>query len=81
MLTLTTVAKDLRMSKQARTVLLHMRNHEHISPMEALMVYSISRLAACVYEIRKAGYKVHSQFVRDDAGHKYTKYSLVKVLH
>lgn len=75
------IATDLRLSPQARTVLSHMRNHDYISPMKALGVYGISRLAACIYEIRKAGYDVKSFITHDESGHKFTKYSLVKAVH
>jgi hypothetical protein len=73
------IATDLRLSPQAKTVLRHIRKHDHISNMQAQVVYGISRLAACVYEIRNAGYDVKSTYAKDDQGHKYTKYSLVTV--
>lgn len=75
------IAKDLTLKPQAKTILTHLRNHDHISPMKALGVYGISRLAACIYEIRQAGYEVAAEFKRDDQGHKYTKYSLAKACH
>jgi hypothetical protein len=75
------IANDLKLKPQAKTVLVHLRNHDHISPMKALGVYGISRLAACIFEIRKAGYRVSAEFKRDDQGHKYTKYSLAKAAH
>lgn len=78
-LNIPSVASDLRLSPQARTVLLHMKRRGHISNMQALTVYGISRLAACVYEIRQAGYDVNSEHKRDDAGHKYTNYSLATI--
>ena len=70
------VANDLRLTPQAKTVLLHLRRKGHVSPAEALIVYGISRLAACIYEIRKAGYTVDSELRRDAQGHKYTNYKL-----
>lgn len=71
------VARDLSLTPQAKTILRHLKHHDHISNMKALMVYGISRLAACVYEIRKAGYNVTAETKRDEGGHKYTKYRLV----
>lgn len=70
------IAIDLGLKPQAKTVLRHLRKHDHISNMKALMVYGISRLAACIYEIRKAGYNVTAETKRDESGHKYTKYRL-----
>lgn len=73
------ISKDLRISQQARTVLHHLEFSEKksISPMTALNVYGISRLAPCIYEIRHfAGRAVYTKQKRDEAGHKYTRYSL-----
>lgn len=77
--TTVSVANDLRLTPQAKTVLAHLRRpNGHISPAEALIVYGISRLAACIYEIRQAGYTVMSEMRRDAQGHKYTNYKLDK---
>jgi hypothetical protein len=72
------VAADLRLTPQAKTILRHLKQHDHISNMKALAVYGVSRLAACIYEIRKAGYEVTAETKRDDVGHKYTKYRLAE---
>lgn len=72
------IADDLRLTPQAKTVLSHLKKAGPISPAKALVVYGISRLAACIYEIRGVGYTVNSMFRRDEGGHKYTKYSLVQ---
>lgn len=72
-----TVASDLRLTPQARTVLAHLKKRPHITPAEALTVYGISRLASCIHEIRrKAGYGVVMTVCRDDVGHKYAKYAM-----
>lgn len=71
------IAALINLTPQAKTVLRHLKKRPSISPMEALNVYAIPRLAACIYEIRQAGYKVHSTFKRDEQGHKYTRYTLV----
>lgn len=72
-----TVATDLRLKPQAKTVLRHLRAKGHISPMEALVVYSISRLAACIHDLRKAGYDVSTVIKQDAQGHGYAQYALV----
>jgi hypothetical protein len=72
------IAKDLSLTPQSKTVLRHLERRGTISPMEALMGYSITRLAACIYEIRQAGYNITSTFKRDENGHKYTRYVLPK---
>lgn len=70
------IADDLRLTPQAKTVLSHLKRRKHISPTEALAVYSISRLASCIHEIRKVGYDVRKEMKQDDRGHRYAKYSL-----
>jgi hypothetical protein len=71
-----TVASDLKLTPQARTVLSHLKKRS-ISPMEAMITYGISRLASCIHEIRKrAGYDVETVVKHDEHGHKYARYSL-----
>lgn len=72
------IAKDLKLTPQAKTVLRHLNAGKAISPMNALMVYGISRLASCIHEIRKAGYVVTMIQKRDEQGHKYARYSFPK---
>lgn len=77
-MTMPTVADDLRITPQARKVLKHLKDGKSITPMEALVVHNISRLASCIEEIRnKAGYTVNTELRRDDAGHRYARYVLV----
>jgi hypothetical protein len=72
------VADDLRLTPQAKTVLRHLKTRGNVSPAEALIVYGISRLASCIHEIRrKANYNVNCEIRRDAQGHKYANYSLV----
>lgn len=70
------IAADLSLKPQAKTVLRHLRSVGHITPAQALIVYSISRLAACIYEIRKIGYPVKREMRQDAQGHHYARYSL-----
>jgi hypothetical protein len=71
------LAADLRLTPQARTVLAHLRRRPHITPMEALTVYGIPRLASCIHEIRnRAGYVVITENCKDDEGGRYGRYSL-----
>jgi hypothetical protein len=75
------IAKELRLTPQAKTVLRHLERRGTISPMEALVSYSISRLAACIYEIRhKAGHRVVCDIRRDEQGHKYARYTFCSAL-
>ena len=67
-------ATDLELTPQAKTVLLHLRKHGKITPMKALVVYGISRLASCIHEIREAGYGIDTIVKRDDQNHRYGEY-------
>lgn len=69
---------DLGLTPNAKRVLVHLKAGKTITPNEALVVYSIGRLASCIHEIRRAGYSVKTENRQDEQGHKYGRYSLVK---
>lgn len=73
------IASDLSLKPQSKTVLRHLNTIGHITPMQALTVYGISRLAATIYDIRKIGYRVDKEMREDASGHRYARYSLVTV--
>ena len=73
------IINDLSLKPQAKTILRHLRKHGHISPMQALVVYAIARLAPCIFDIRNVGYAVETQIMHDAQGHKYAKYTMAKV--
>lgn len=75
------LASDLKLTPQAKTVLRHLERGKGITPAEALVVYTISRLASCIHEIRKAGYNVMREMRNDEQGHKYAKYNLIKAVN
>lgn len=72
------VADDLTLPPQSKAILRHLKKHGHVSPAKALIVYGISRLADCIYRIRKIGYNVDVKLLKDDQGHKYAYYELKK---
>lgn len=78
-MTQVSVASDLSLKPQSKTVLRHLKKLGDITPAEALIVYGISRLAACVYDIRKIGYPVYKEMRQDAQGHKYARYTLAKL--
>ena len=67
--------RELRLKPQARKILLHLEKAS-ISPMEALIVHGIYRLAASVYELRREGFKVFTTMHQDESGKKYARYHL-----
>jgi hypothetical protein len=70
----TPLASVLQLKPQTRTVLAHLESGDSISPLEAWAVYGISRLAARIYDLRKAGYEIERELRRDKAGHPYARY-------
>jgi hypothetical protein len=73
------IADDLTLKPQAKTVLRHLKRTGHISPAEALIVYGISRLAASIYDLRNIGYGIAMEMRQDAQGHKYARYSMGKL--
>lgn len=68
------IAKDISLYPQTKTVLKHLEKRGTISPMEALMTYGIYRLSARINELRRVGYKIKTTIKQDAAGHRYARY-------
>lgn len=71
-----TLANDLRLPPQAKTILRHLETGKSISLMESIFVYNITRLSDCIMKIRRAGHDVHTDMRVDARGHEYGRYSL-----
>lgn len=71
------IADDLRLRPSDRTILAHLKAGKEITPMKALVVYGLSRLAAHVHRIRQVGYNVETVRMHDEGGHKYASYTLL----
>jgi len=71
------IAREIQLKPSAKTILQHMRKRGSISPMESLMTYGLSRLAAAVHDLRKAGINVSTEINEDERGHRYARYRLV----
>lgn len=70
------LVKQISLSPQQKTILGHLSRGQSISNMEALIVYNISRLSDVVLKLRRKGYEVETEVRVDQAGHKYSRYSL-----
>lgn len=68
--------KLLKLKPQTRKVLNHLTQRKSITPAEAVNVYNIWRLAACIYELRKVGIQIKSNYKKDACGHRYTRYEV-----
>lgn len=70
------LARDISLKPQTRTILAHLQRSGSISPMESWGVYGIMRLAAAIHDIRRAGYEVSTDIRKDAARHTYARYSM-----
>ena len=70
------LVRAISLSPQQKTILGHLTRGQSISNMEALIVYNISRLSDVVLKLRRKGFEVETEVRVDNAGHKYSRYSL-----
>jgi hypothetical protein len=68
--------RELSMKPQARRILRHLEKKKSITPLEALGVYGVYRLAAVIYDIKKAGFDITTTLHQDVNGKRYARYSL-----
>ena len=47
-----------KVKTQGNVVLEHLKKHGHITSMEAIMNYHITRLASVIFRLRKLGYDI-----------------------
>lgn len=72
------LAKEINCTPQARKVLAHLKKRGSITPMEAIITYGITRLAARIHELRGAGYEIATQMKRDEAQKPYAHYLITR---
>lgn len=70
------IAKLLKLKPQTRKILNHLSKHGSITPMEALTVYSIYRLSACIHDLRNTGISIVTKMKEDASGHRYARYEV-----
>lgn len=58
-------------------VLGHLKERSTITPMEALTVYGIFRLAPRIHELRRDGHKIQTILREDSVGKRYAQYKLL----
>ena len=59
-----------------QVILHHLFEHGSISPLEALVLHRIVRLAPRIQELRDQGYTIQSQWNFDPSGTRYCRYVL-----
>jgi Helix-turn-helix domain len=80
-LTRPSIARDLQLTPQAKKILGHLQEHGTITPLKAERVYGCRRLAARIFELKEAGYKVDRAIKFDEAGQSYGHYTLIKAVN
>ena len=66
-----------RRDTQQNKVLKHLLSRGTITPLEALGVYKISRLAARIEELRSKGVRIVSEMRADAEGSRYVCYRML----
>jgi biotin operon repressor len=61
---------------QKQEILVHLKKHGEITPLDALKEFGCFRLAARIHELRKAGYKIKSETEKTLFGKTITRYVL-----
>ena len=61
---------------QNQKILRHLRDGKAITPLEALGLFGVYRLAARIGELRNAGHNIETTYKYDDNGRNYASYSL-----
>lgn len=65
------------MAQSQKDVLLkHLLAGKTITPMKAMMVYGIGRLAARIRELREEGHNIVTALKEDERGHQYAEYRI-----
>ncbi|MBQ6127117.1 DNA-binding protein [Candidatus Saccharibacteria bacterium] len=65
------------MSKtQAGVILEHLLNHGSITSWEAVQQYRITRLSAVIYNLKKEGYPIQTDFESNEETH-WARYTLI----
>lgn len=71
------MGRELSIDAQNVMVLEHLRSAP-ITPIEALARYGCFRLAARVYDLRKAGHQIITTRVINEQGNSYAQYHLLR---
>lgn len=61
---------------QQEAVTKHLRLGNSITPLEAIGVFKVFRLASIIHRMRRDGYDVQTTMCEDARGGRYARYSL-----
>lgn len=67
-----------RLNSQNAMILNFLESGESLTPIEALEKFQCFRLAARMNDLRKKGYVIQTEILKDDNGKSYASYSIPK---
>lgn len=70
-------ARELASLTARNKVSLYLEKHGSITPIEALTVLGVHRLAPRIMELRRSGFPIKTEYRRDMNGRPYARYRLV----
>ena len=74
----TALMNEAHLKPLGKKVLNYMRTRGAISPLVAFSTYGTMRLAACIHDLREAGFVIETQMKEDEEGDKYASYRLIE---
>ena len=66
-----------RKRTQSNQILQHLLDGNSITPIEALKKFGCFRLGARIFELRKQGFIIDTNQVKNGEGNKFAKYTLI----
>lgn len=61
---------------QNELIMKHLRKGKTLTRLEAFFLYRIQNITARITELKGQGHEIETEVRRDEAGHRYARYSL-----
>lgn len=52
----------------------YLKNHNSLTSFKAFSLFNCTRLSAVIYNMKKKGYNIHTDYIKKKDGHKYARY-------
>lgn len=72
----TSMARELQLKPLGKKTLQYLRTRGNLSPLIFWSTYGSHRLAAQIFDLRKAGFKITKTMKTDEEGSEYASYTL-----
>ena len=73
----TALMNEVHLKPMSKDILAYLRKRGAITPLTAFSTYGTMRLAAHIFDLRKAGFEIETAMKEDEAGNEYASYSLI----